>query len=51
MNKLLKSLLQIGLYFLEQPDRAAEAVGGRIKEDMMKSVESFRERTIRCVTS
>jgi hypothetical protein len=32
MNKLLKSLLQTGLYFLEQPDRASEAVRERVKE-------------------
>jgi hypothetical protein len=34
MNKLLKSLLQTGLYFLDQPDRAAEAVRERVKEDI-----------------
>ncbi len=34
MNKLLKSLLQTGLYFIDHPDRAAEAVRERVKEDI-----------------
>jgi hypothetical protein len=51
MNKLLKSLLQIGLYFLEQPDRAAEAVGGRIKEDIDEVGRKFQgeDHTLRYV--
>lgn len=32
MNKLLKSVLQTGLYLLERPDHAAEAVRERINE-------------------
>lgn len=42
MNKLLKSLLQTGLYFLEQPDRAAEAVRGRIKKDIDEVSRKFQ---------
>ena len=41
MNKLLKSLLQTGLYFLEQPDRAAEAVRERVKEDIDEVKRKF----------
>jgi len=41
MNKLLKSLLQTGLYFLEQPDRAAEAVQERVKEDIDEVERKF----------
>jgi len=41
MNKLLKSLLQAGLYFLEQPDRAAEAVRERVKDDIDEVKRKF----------
>lgn len=41
MNKLLKSLLQTGLYFPEQPDRAAEAVRERVKEDIDEVERKF----------
>ena len=41
MNKLLRSLLQTGLYFLEQPDRAAEAVRERVKEDIDEVERKF----------
>ena len=41
MNKLLKSLLQTGLYFLEQPDRAAEAVRERVKDDIDEVKRKF----------
>jgi hypothetical protein len=36
MNKLLKSLLQTGLYFLERPDRAAETLRERVEEVRQK---------------
>jgi hypothetical protein len=51
MNKLLKSLLQTGLYFLEQPDRAAEAVRERIKEDTDEVERKFEgeDHTLRYV--
>jgi hypothetical protein len=51
MNKLLKSLLQTGLYFLEQPDRAAEAARQRVKEDIEEVAEKFRggDHTLRYV--
>jgi hypothetical protein len=51
MNKLLKSLLQTGLYFLEQPDRAAEAVRERIKEDIDEVERKFEreDHTLRYV--
>jgi hypothetical protein len=51
MNKLLKSLLQTGLYFLEQPDRAAEAARERVKEDINEVAERFRgqDHTLRYV--
>ena len=42
MKKLLKSLLQTGLYFLEQPERAAETVRERIKEDVDQVGRRFR---------
>jgi hypothetical protein len=42
MNKLLKSLLQTGLYFLEQPDRAAEAMRERVKEDIDEVGRKFQ---------
>jgi hypothetical protein len=42
MKKLLKSLLQTGLYFLEQPERAAEPVRERIKEDVDQVGRRFR---------
>lgn len=43
MNKLLKSLLQTGLYFLEQPDRAAQALRERVKEDIDEAARRFQE--------
>jgi hypothetical protein len=43
MNKILKSLLQTSLYFLEQPDRAAEAARERIKEDIDKVGRRLQE--------
>jgi hypothetical protein len=51
MNKLLKSLLQTGLYFLEQPDRATEAARERVKEDISEVAEKFRgqDHTLRYV--
>ena len=51
MNKLLKSLLQTGLYFLEQPDRAAEAVRERVKEDIDEVARKFEgeDHTLRYV--
>jgi hypothetical protein len=51
MNKLLKSLLQAGLYFLEQPDRATEAARERVKEDINEVTEKFRgeDHTLRYV--
>jgi hypothetical protein len=51
MNKLLKSLLQTGLYFLEQPDRAVEAARKRVKEDIDEVAERFRgqDHTLRYV--
>ena len=51
MNKLLKSLLQTGLYFLEQPDRAAEAVRERVKEDIDEVGRKFQgeDHTLRYI--
>ena len=51
MNKLLKSLLQTGLYFLEQPDRAAEAVRERVKEDIDEVGRRFQgeDHTLRYI--
>lgn len=51
MNKLLKSLLQTGLYFLEQPDRAAEAVRERIKKNIDEVERKFEreDHTLRYV--
>src|SRR6266550_5071888 len=51
MNKLLKSLLQAGLYFLEQPDRATEALRERAKEEIDEVAEKFRgqDHTLRYV--
>jgi hypothetical protein len=51
MNKLLKSLLQTGLYFLEQPDRATAAVRERVKEDIDDVAEKFQgqDHTLRYV--
>jgi hypothetical protein len=51
MNKLLKSLLQTGLYFLEQPGRATEAARERVKEDIDEVAEKFRgeDNTLRYV--
>jgi hypothetical protein len=51
MNKLLKSLLQTGLYFLEQPDRAAQAVRERVKEEIGQAARKFRreDHTLRYV--
>jgi len=51
MNKLLKSLLQTGLYFLEQPDRAAEAVRERVKADIDEVERKFEgeDHTLRYV--
>ena len=53
MNKLLKSLLQTGLYFLEQPDRAAEAVRERVKEDIDEVARKFEgeDHTLRYVVT
>jgi hypothetical protein len=42
MNKFLKSLLQAGLYFLEQPDRVTEAVRERAKEEIDEAAKKFR---------
>jgi hypothetical protein len=44
MNELLKSLLQAGLYLLEQPDRATEAVRERAKEEIDEVAEKFRKQ-------
>src|SRR5258705_10282845 len=51
MNKLLKSLLQTGLYFLEQPDRAPEAVRERVKEDIDEVERKFEgeDHTLRYI--
>ena len=51
MNKLLKSLLQTGLYFLEQPDRAAEAARERVKEDIDEVGRKFQgeDHTLRYI--
>jgi hypothetical protein len=51
MNKLLKSLLQTGLYFLEQPDRAAQAVRERVKEGIDEAARKFQreDHTLRYV--
>jgi hypothetical protein len=51
MSKLLKSLLQTGLYFLEQPDRAAEAVREHVKEDIDEVKRKFEgeDHTLRYV--
>jgi len=51
MNKLLKSLLQTRLYFLEQPDRAAEAMQECIKEDVDEVERKFgrEDHTLRYV--
>ena len=51
MNKLLKSLLRTGLYFLEQPDRAAEAVRERVKEGIDEVERKFEgeDHTLRYV--
>jgi hypothetical protein len=51
MNKLLKSLLQTGLYFLEQPDRAAQAVRERVKEGIDEAARKFEgeDHTLRYV--
>jgi hypothetical protein len=51
MNKLLKSLLQTGLYFLERPDRAAEVVRGRVKEGIDEVERKFEgeDHTLRYV--
>jgi len=51
MKKLLKSLLQTGLYFLEPPERAAETVRERIKEDVDQGSRRFRgeDHTLRYV--
>jgi hypothetical protein len=53
MNKLLKSLLQTGLYFLEQPDGAAETVRERIKEDVDQVGRRFpgEDHTLRYVVT
>ena len=51
MNQLLKSLLQAGLYFLERPGRATEAVRERAKEEIDEVAEKFRgqDHTLRYV--
>jgi hypothetical protein len=53
MNRLLKSLLQTGLYFLEQPDRALGSWRKRIKEDVDEVGRRFRreDHTLRYVLS
>jgi len=51
LNKLLKSILQTGLCFLEQQDRAAEAVRERVKEDIDEVERKFEgeDHTLRYV--
>ena len=51
MNKLLKSLLRTGIYFLDQPDRAVETLRERIKEDVDEVGRRFRgeDHTLRYI--
>jgi hypothetical protein len=51
MRNLVKSLLQTGLYFLEQPDHAVDVVRERIKEDVGRVRQGIRreDHTVRYV--